>query len=162
MKKTLAVVVLTLLALIGCTSSQILTTLEASVAAAEALVVTLTATGNMDPVVAAEITAAIVDLPRAFQGTSVELATTDPPAIKYSKIALLYAPTLANLRVLPPAAQAIVSTLVAAIEKFLQSIAPPVGLQAGRSSPAFQVGQYKHLDERIFALTDKIGSMQNR
>ena len=158
----LATLILALLALFGCTSSQVLVTLEASVAATEALVASLAATGNMSPATAAEITAAIVGLPAAFQGTSAELATTDPAGIKYAKIALLYAPTLERLKVLPPAAQAIVSAVVSAIGNFLNSIAPTAGLKASSTSPALQVGNYKNLSTRIVDLTEKIALAQKR
>ena len=56
--------------------------MEASVAATEALVVSLSATGNMSPATAAAITAAIAGLPAAFQATAVELATTDSAVVK--------------------------------------------------------------------------------
>lgn len=150
------------LALGGCSSNQILITLEASVAAAEVLVASLAASGKIDPNTAAQIENAIVGLPVAFQGTSAELATTDAPGIKYAKIVALYLPTLNALDALPPTARAYASAVMAAIQSFLRAIQPPPGLKLERSSPAFQVGGYKHLDDRIFNLTDKIGLMQKR
>ena len=158
----LATLILALLALFGCTSSQVLVTLEASVAATEALVVSLAATGNMSPVTAAQITAAIVGLPAAFQGTSDELATTDAAGVKYAKIALLYAPTLANLKVLPPAAQAIASAVVSAIGNFLKTLTPAQLLAGSGASPALQVGNYENLSSRIVDLTEKIALAQKR
>lgn len=160
MKLLMTAVLIFCLAFGGCTSNQVLVTLEASVAATEVLVASLAASGKIDPNTAAQIENAIVGLPVAFQGTSTELATTDPPGVKYAKIALLYAPTLTALNALPPTARAYASAVVAAIQSFLHAIQPPPGYKLERSSPAFRVGQYKHLDDRIFELTDKIGLMQ--
>ena len=115
---------------------------------------------GIDPVIRAEISAALVGLPAAFQGTELELATTDAAGVKFAKISALYANTLVNLKALPPAAQAYVSAIVAAINIFLQAITPPAGLQAGQSSPALDVTNYKHLGDRIFALTERVGLAQ--
>ena len=162
MKKTLVVIILVMLALVACTPNQVLVTLEASVAATEALVVSLAATGNMDAATAAEITAAIVGLPAAFQGTATELSSTDSAALKYTKIALLYAPTIQRLQMLPPTAQAIVAALVSAIQTFLNAIQPTAALRALPYTPALQVDKYKNLGDRIFNLTDKIALMQRK
>ena len=157
----LATIVLVCLCLVfgACSSNQILVTLEASVAAAEVLINTLP---GIDPALRASISAAISELPVAFQGTQAELATTDSSGVKFAKISVLYAGVLANLKALPPAAQSYVSAIVSAINIFLQAITPPAGLQAGRSSPALDVGSYKHLDDRIFTLTEKVGLAQKR
>ena len=162
MKLSMIALLIFCLVLGGCTSGQVLVTLETSVAATEALVVSLTVVGNIGPVTAAEITAAIVGLPKAFQQTSAELATTDAAAIKYAKIALYYAPTLESIKLLPPAAQVYASALVAAIQTFLDAIAPAAALSAGKTSKSLQVSQYHDLGNRISLLSSKIAAMQKK
>ena len=149
----ISAVALAAVMIVGCSSSQILVTLEASVAAAEVLINTLP---GIDPALRVSISAAISELPVAFQGTQAELATTDSAGVKFAKISVLYAGVLANLKALPPAAQVYVSAIVSAINIFLQAITPPAGLQTGRSSPALDVGSYKHLGDRISALSRKM------
>jgi hypothetical protein len=150
-------------ALVGCTSNQVLVTLEASVAATETLVASLAANGEIPAETAYEISTAIAGLPTAFQQTKAELDTTDSAALKSTKIALLYIPTLQAIDSLPPGARAYAVAISAAIQSFLKAITPATtGLQASPTSPAIDIGSYKHLDDRIFELTDKIGLMQKR
>ena len=157
MKKTIASLAL-LLALAGCTSNQILITMEASVAAAELLVNTLP---NVPPEVRSGVSAAVAELPQAFQATATELASTDSAAVKAAKIGSYYATTLLKLKALPPAAQPYVTAIVAAINIFLDKLQPAAtALKASPTSPALQVSEYKHLGDRIFQLTEKVGLAQ--
>jgi hypothetical protein len=156
----LTAVALAALMLVGCTPNQILVTLEASVAAAEVLVATLP---NIPPEVRAQVTAALVELPDAFQETSSELATTDAAGVKFAKITVFYAGTLLKLKALPAAAQPYVSAIVNAINSFLRALAPPAtALRASPTSPALRVGTYKNLSDRIVTLTERIALNQKR
>jgi len=105
--------------LMGCTQSQILATLEASVAATETLVAALQVSGNIDPTIASEIENAIAALPAAYRETAAELASPDADGAKSVKIASYYAPTVAALNVLPPEAQVYASAISASIQAFL-------------------------------------------
>ena len=117
--------------LMGCSQSQILLTLEASVAATEALVATLQQSGKIDPATANAIENAIAGLPAAFQDTAAELSSIDTQAIKTVKITGYYASTLLALKVLPAEAQAYTAAIVTSIQIFLSSL--PQTAQANRS-----------------------------
>ncbi len=147
------------LALGGCSSNQILITLEASVAAAEVLVNTLP---NIPPDVRANVSAAVAELPQAFQLTARELDSTDSAGVKAAKITAYYADTLVRLKALPPAAQIYAVPIVNAINAFLKALYPVATSKAmaGPTSPALQVSEYKHLGDRIFNVTEKIGLAQ--
>jgi hypothetical protein len=108
--------------LMGCTQSQILATLEASVAATETLVAALQVSGNIDPTVANEIENAIAGLPAAYRETAAELASLDADGTKSIKIASYYASTVAALNVLPPEAQVYAAAISASIQAFLSDM----------------------------------------
>jgi hypothetical protein len=108
--------------LMGCTQSQVLATLEASVAATETLVAALQVAGNIDPAVANEIENAIASLPAAYRETAAELASPDADGTKSVKIASYYASTVASLQVLPPEAQIYASAISSSIQAFLSDL----------------------------------------
>lgn len=115
-------VALAMVALAGCSQDQVLASLEASVAATEALVVTLQATGQMNPTTASEIESAIAGLPAAFRETATELSSNDNDAEKAVKISGYYDSTIAALQVLPPDARAYASAISASIQAFLSGL----------------------------------------
>lgn len=129
----LTAMALALAFLMGCTQSQILATLEASVTATEALVAALQAGGKISPEVANEIERAIAGLPAAYQSTAAELSSADSQAAKAAKIASYYASTIAALEVLPPEAQTYASAISASIHTFLSSLEQT---QTGRAAAA--------------------------
>jgi hypothetical protein len=116
--------------LMGCTQSQILATLEASVASTEALVAALQIGGKIDPAIAGEIENAIAELPAAFRQTAAELSSSDSAAARTARIAGYYSATIVALRALPPEAQVYASAISASIQAFLSGLQPA---QATRS-----------------------------
>jgi len=124
----LKIVALAMVVLVGCTQDQVLASLEASVAATEALVATLQASGKISPAIASEIENAVAGLPSAFRETTAELASSDSTATKSAKIAGYYASTIAALQTLPPDAQAYASAISASIRAFLSGLMPAQAL----------------------------------
>jgi len=120
----LKIVALATLVLAGCSQQQVLASLEASVAATEALVATLQANGQMSPITAGEIESAIVDLPAAFRETAAELSSSDTAAAMAAKITGYYASTIVALKALPPEAQIYASAIAASIQAFLSGLPP--------------------------------------
>ena len=109
----------------GCTGSDILLTLEASVAASEILVASLATAGKIPAADATPIEAAIADVPAAYTQTSTELASSDAPAVKTLKITAYFANALQKLNALPPEAQVYAIPVTQAINAFLNAINPP-------------------------------------
>lgn len=152
--------------LMGCTQSQILATLEASVAATETLVAALQVAGNIDPAVANEIENAIAALPGAYRETAAELSSVDADATKAVKIASYYASTVAALQVLPPEAQVYAAAISASIEAFLSDLPPA---QPARSvSPAakttvtkFDANQLNAISRRADALGVRLTELKS-
>jgi hypothetical protein len=120
----------------GCSQSQILVTLEASVAATEVLVGTLAVTGKIPPDTAVAITGAIAQLPAAYQATTTELASTDSDAIKAVTIAGYYANTLASLQAVPADAQVYATMIAGSIEAFLSTLVQTQGQAVNMSAKA--------------------------
>ncbi|MGA2500307.1 MAG: hypothetical protein ABSH20_21405 [Tepidisphaeraceae bacterium] len=123
----IALIVLTITAMLAtqaCTQTEVLTTLEASVTATEAVVTALSIAGKIDPNTAGLIESAIADLPDAYSQTATELASSDSPAVKAAKIAGYYAATVSKLNALPPQAQLWASAISAAIQTFLETLGP--------------------------------------
>jgi hypothetical protein len=128
--KKLVIVALAMVLLVGCSQSQILASLESSVAATEVLVVTLQAAGKISPTVADEIENAIAGLPAAYRETAAELSSSDNAATMAAKITGYYSSTIVALRALPPEAQLYASAISASIQAFLSGLPPA---QATRS-----------------------------
>lgn len=126
----LTIVALAMALLVGCTQNQILASLEATVAATEALVATLQVAGKISPTTADDIESAIAGLPAAYRETAAELASSDNAAVKVEKITEYYASTLAALRMLPPEARTYATAISVSIQAFLSGLRPD---QATRS-----------------------------
>ena len=141
MKLALAVCLILCLALGGCSQSNVLTTLESSVAATEILVQSLAIAGKNPQDTANQITTAISALPQAYSETAAELSTTDDAAIKAVKISGYFAATVSALNSLPPQAQVYAQAISASIQVFLQAVSTGnTALKAGKpvagTSPA--------------------------
>jgi hypothetical protein len=128
--KKLVIVALAMVLLVGCSQSQILASLESSVAATEVLVATLQAAGKISPTVAGEIENAIAGLPAAYRETAAELSSSDNAATMAAKITGYYSSTIVALRALSPEAQLYASAISASIQAFLSGLPPA---QATRS-----------------------------
>ena len=126
----------TMLTQTGCTGSQILTTLEGSVAATELLVAALAANNTIPADIAGPLEGAIADVPAAYTQTAAEIASSDTNAIKALKITAYFANSLQALKVLPPAAQVYAVPVINAINAFLNEINPPA--TAGAFQPAYR------------------------
>jgi hypothetical protein len=120
----------------GCTGANILTTLEASVAATELLVEALAANNTIPADIAGPLEGAIADIPAAYTQTAAEIASSDTNAIKALKIAAYFANALQALKVLPPAAQVYAAPVIDAINAFLKEINPPAA--TGAFQPAYR------------------------
>jgi hypothetical protein len=120
----LTIVALAMALLVGCTQEQVLTSLEASVAATETLVAALEVTGRISPGIADEIENSIADLPAAFRQTAAELSSSDSAALRAAKIAEYYTATVVALKALPPEAQIYASAISASIQAFLSRLQP--------------------------------------
>jgi hypothetical protein len=131
----ISAVALATVMLVGCTQSQILITLEASVAATEALIATLEVTGKISPATAGAIETAITGLPAAYAETAAELSSTDNAALKAAKIAALYGDTLTALKALPPEAQFYAAAITASIHAFLNALSTGAKMLATSKEP---------------------------
>ena len=159
----LKVVAPAMVALAGCSQNQVLASLEASVAATEALVVTLQATGKMSPATASEIESAIAGLPVAFRQTATELTSNDNTAEKALKISGYYASTIAALRMLPPDARVYATAITASIQAFLSGLRPAqlvrsVTPEVAREKPDSK--RLKALSHRAAFLGVQLGGLQ--
>ena len=152
---SLALVVILCLTLTGCTPANVLTTLDASVAATDALVVTLAATGTMDPAVAAEVVAVITPLPGISQQIVSELSSTDTDIVRAAKITGWLAPVLKNITQLPPAAQAICAATLAAWQAFLAVYPAPaaLGSVASTKTTKFSASALDKIEVHVVKLT---------
>lgn len=110
----------------GCGSNQVVTSLQLVIAAAEAAMTTLEATGQIDPATATKITNYLTAVSTATSYAATELQSSDTPAQKATKIVQEFASVTAP--VLPPGtAQTIISVVQAvtqAVANFLASIQP--------------------------------------
>jgi len=114
------------LMLMACTpTSQELVYLDGAVAAADAAVAVLTTQGDISPVVAAEVIAAITPIPGAASNIITEFNSSDTVAVKTAKIALLSQPVINSLSSLSPEAAPYVAATLAAWQFFLASVQPP-------------------------------------
>ena len=109
----------------GCTGSDILLTLEASVAASEILVASLATADKIPATDATLIENAIATVPAAYTQTTTELASSDTPSVKALKIAAYFANSLQALKALPASAQVYAIPVTQAINAFLNAINPP-------------------------------------
>jgi hypothetical protein len=109
----------------GCTGSDILLTLEASVAASEILVASLATADKIPATDATLIENAIATVPAAYTQTTTELASSDTPSVKALKIAAYFANSLQALNALPASAQVYAIPVTQAINAFLNAINPP-------------------------------------
>jgi hypothetical protein len=150
---SLALVVILCLALTGCTPANVLTTLDASVAATDALVVTLAATGTMDPAIAAEVVAVITPLPGISQQIVAEFSSADTDIVRAGKIAGWLAPVLKNITQLPPAAQAICAATLAAWQAFLAAYPVPAGVSASTKTTKFSASALNKIEVHVVKLT---------
>ena len=120
------------LALSGCSPSGSIGALSACVAASEAVVAVLEGTGNIDPATAKQIFAYLDVVSTDVERVSAILATNDATVEK----ALLIAAAFDNVPGLPPAAQAYVTAVTAAIRAFLAFYpAPTMALRGARPLP---------------------------
>ena len=110
----------------GCTGSDILLTLEASVAASEILVASLATADKIPATDATLIENAIATVPAAYTQTTTELASSDTPSVKALKIAAYFANSIQALKALPASAQVYAIPVTQAINAFLNAINPPL------------------------------------
>lgn len=165
MKLLMTAVLILCLALGGCASNQVLATLQASVAATEALLVTLQIAGKIQPATANAIENALINLPEAYSQTAAELATTEDAAMKAVKISGYFATTIYQLNMLPPDARVYASAITAAINAFLNSLS--VGqqaLKAGKpgasTSPALDAKSLQEIALRAAKMDLKLKALE--
>ena len=116
--------VLVMLLTSACTPDQRISTLEGVITSLEILLPVLeVATPSLIPIYTM-VDSAISGLGPALQQTQTELASLDTDVIKAAKIATYFAPTIASINALPPAAQAITIGVLKAIQAFLATLAP--------------------------------------
>jgi hypothetical protein len=149
----------------GCSQNQVLTTLEASVAATEVLVGALSVTGQIPPGIAMVITNAIAQLPAAYQQTTAELASTDADVIKAAKIAGYYAESLAALQAVPDDAKVYAVMIAGSIEAFLSSLAQAPVQTANttaqtRTAAKFDANKLQAIDARAAALSVRLAALK--
>lgn len=112
---TLIIVALAILSLTACSGNQVTTTLQLVVVAAEAAVDTLGSTGSISQDVVQQIDGYLLATSDGVQFATDELASTDAPAVKASKIAQKFAGiTAPNL---PPGTPQTVLAVVSAVSK---------------------------------------------
>jgi len=118
---TLAII----LVLCGC-KSNVTTTLQIVVAAAEAAVGTLEATRNLSPEAGVKINAYLTSVSQATSFAATELATADTSQVKALKISQQFASIAPpNLPAGPPqTVLAVVQSVTGAVLSFLQTIQP--------------------------------------
>ena len=167
MKIVTSALLILCLALGGCTQSDILTSLEASVAATEAVVVALEMTGKIPPDVASEIENSISTLPDAYKQTTAELASADDATTRALKIASYYATTVAALNVLPPAAQPYVAAIQASIQAFLSAVSTgqkqlTASRPAASAPPKLDARKLAAIQRQADALKVKLDSLQSK
>jgi hypothetical protein len=161
----LTAMALALALLTGCTQSQVLATLEASVAATEALVAGLQTGGKIAPGVATELEAAVAGLPAAYRETAAELASTDAAAAKAFKIAGYYASTVAALQALPPDARPYAAAIAASIQAFLNSVqqtAQPELLSAAPVRARVATGGSGFPERELQSICSRAGTLEER
>jgi|SRR5271166_1575886 len=121
--------------LTGCGTSQVVNTLEAVIASAEVAVATLGATGTVPAGTVTSLDAYLKAIASATAFASTELASTDSPAVKATKIALEFGMVVAP--VLPPGiAQTVVVVIQAvtqAVANFLAAIQPAAAVAAAHA-----------------------------
>lgn len=149
----------------GCSQNQVLVTLEASVAATEALVGALAIAGEIAPGTAVEITGAIAQLPAAYQETTTELASADSDAVKAMTIAGYYANTLASLQAVPPDAQVYAAMIAGSIEAFLSTLAQTQAQAAqmnvkARTAAKLDAKKLQAIHARAAALGVRLAALQ--
>ena len=142
MKRILALALV--LALVGCTTNQVLATLDAAVIASELAVTALAANGQISQENAAIVMSALSPIPDAASQIVAELASTDPDAIKAGKVAAITAGVVAGLQGLPPNVQVYVQAALAAWQKFLKAYPAPV---AGPRTKTYTKFDEKRLGE---------------
>ena len=164
-------VLLVLAALAGCTQNETLATLEASVAATEALVASLQVAGKIPTNVAVAIETAIAPLPNAYIETAAELSSSDDVATQAIKISSYYASTITALNLLPSDAQVYAAAIQASIQAFLATIstgqkqlsmARSSSAQAPSQAPTFNPKTLKSIAARAATLEIELGAMKLR
>ena len=161
----LTIVALAMALLAGCTQEQVLTSLEASVAATETLVATLEAAGRISPTIADEIENAIADLPAAFRETAAELSSSDSAALRAAKIAGYYSATVVALKALPPEAQVYASAISASIQAFLSRLQPAQTTRAlarDAKSGSLDAKRVRAIATRATALGERLAELKAR
>jgi len=118
-----AAVLASMLILTSCTQNEVLSTLQASVAATEILVASLEAGGKIPAGTTVILANAIVDLPEAYRQTVAELDNLkDDAALRAVKIASYFAPTVLRLNLLPADAQVYSAAIAASIRVFIDAL----------------------------------------
>jgi hypothetical protein len=155
--------VLVMLVTSACTQDQRITSLEGVIDSLELLLPILEATNPQNANLYAMIGSAISGLPTALQQTQAELVSNDTDAIKAGKIATYFASSVLALNVLPPAAQAIASGVLVAIQKFLTSLSPYDGnmkLKASyRNNASHKYTLPDKYQNKTFDISDRVGQL---
>ena len=124
------IVIILALALVGCTSNQVIQSLENILAASEAAFPIVAAAANLPPATPAAISAYLQAASTATANAATELGSGDPSAVKAAKIAAMFATVVRP--VLPagtPQEVAAVVTVVAnAVANFLANFDPTAKL----------------------------------
>ena len=120
-----------ILALSGCSPAGSIGALSACVAASESVVAVLEGTGNIDPATAKQIIAYLDVVSTDVTKITAILATNAPSVEKALEIATAFD----NVPGMPPAAQAYVTAVQAAIRAFLAFYPAPASLVARGARP---------------------------
>ncbi len=162
MKKLLSLTLLA--ALVGCTTNQVIVTLDVAVASTDALVLSLAASGQMDPVTSAQVVAALSPLPGVAQMIVAELSSADSDVVRAQKISAALEPVLARIQALPPTAAAITSACLAAWQAFLAAYPVPATAArvGGASSTKFSAKDLNRIGEKVFKLTEDTSKLDQK
>ncbi len=112
---------------VGCSSSNVVATLDATVAAAETAVTIIESTGGIDHHQALLIQSYLGNVGAAASIAATELASTDSVAKKAQVIIAAFDRAVIATNVLnqlPPAIQAAIQGVVSAVQAFLQTVVP--------------------------------------
>lgn len=125
----LAVLLILALFSAGCSSSNVVTTLDAAVAAAEVAVTIIETTGGITQAQAVTIETYLQAVGSASSIASTELATNDSATRKAQVIIAAFDKAVIStnaLNQLPPAISGAIQAVIAAVQSFLQTISPAV------------------------------------
>ena len=123
----------------------------------------LAAGGVVSPTVAAQVMAAVNQLPSVSQQIVAELSSTDSDIVRAQKITEWTAPVLAQIDALPPTAKMYANAVLMAWRAFLAFYpvpTPSMMLRADRHSTKYDAKRLDEIRDEVFSLTDNAGKVR--